>query len=118
MSLTAGQISTLNGMCGGANAAALGTAVGNLETTVAGMAAATGLKKGTATASAAQATANLANISTGLATVTSWIAAVYRAGVNVTSDAVFSAQAGGVLRVADGSTFNLAENDVINYIAW
>jgi hypothetical protein len=118
MTLSVGQISTLNGMCGGANAAALGTAVGALETTVAGMAAATGLKKGTATASAAQATANLANISTGLAAVTSWIARVYRSGVDVTADAVFSAQAGGVLRIADGSTYSVTEGDVFNYICW
>jgi hypothetical protein len=119
MTLSAAQIAGLNSMCGGSSAAVLGTAVSTLETSVAGMAVATGLKKGTATVSAAQASANLANISTGLATVTSWIVQVYRSGVNVTSDAVISAQTGGVLRVADGgSTYNMAESDVINYLAW
>jgi hydrogenase/urease accessory protein HupE len=109
---------TLNTMCGGAAVVALGTAVKNLETSAAALGGASGLVKGVASASAAQATANVANITTGLATVTGWIAAVYRAGVDVTSDAVFSAQTGGVLRVADGTTFSVTENDKIQYIAW
>jgi hydrogenase/urease accessory protein HupE len=112
------QVAKINGMCGTAQVLALGTAIKNLETSAAALGGASGLVKGVASASAAQATANVANITTGLATVTGWIAAVYRAGVNVTADAVFSAQTGGVLRVADGSTFSVTENDKIHYIAW
>jgi hypothetical protein len=118
MALTAGQIAQINKMNKASQRAALGTAIGNLEISAAALGGASGLVKGVASASAAQATANVANITTGLATVTGWIAAVYRAGVNVTSDAVFSAQTGGVLRVADGSTYSVTENDKIQYIAW
>lgn len=108
----------INGMCGGAAAVALGTAVKNLETSAAQMGGISGAIKGKHVVTAAQATANVANITTGLATVTGWIAQVQRAGVDVTADGVFSAQTGGVLRVADGSTLNLAENDVVAFLVW
>jgi hypothetical protein len=109
---------TLNTMCGGAAVVALGTAVKNLETSAAMMGGISGAVKGKHVVTAAQATANVANITTGLATVTGWLAQVQRAGVDVSSDGIFSAQTGGVLRIADGSTLNLAENDVVTFLVW
>jgi hypothetical protein len=109
----------LNKMNRAAQNAVLGTWLAALWTSVDGMSAASGLKKGVTTVSAAQATANVVNISTGLASVTGWVAQVYRDGVNVTADGVFSAQTGGVLRCADGAaTLDLTEGDKIHWFAW
>lgn len=74
------------------------------------------------TVTAGQATANLADIDTGFgAAPTVALVQVYRAGVNVTGDAVVSKLSGGdagKIRVADGaSTYNMTAGDVIEIIA-
>jgi hypothetical protein len=108
MALSADQIAKVNTMCGGAAAAALGTAVGNLE--------AQAIKRGTHTAISADATANKVEFS--IAGITTWIVQIFRDGVNVTGDAVVT-YANSKLTVADGaSTYAVTAGDVINYIVW
>jgi hypothetical protein len=67
---------------------------------------------------AAQASANLADIDTGLHHVGNKFAVqIRRAGAIVTVDAVCTNRGSGVIRVADGSTYNLTENDVVVIVA-
>ena len=68
---------------------------------------------------AADATANLVNITTGLAdlTLADCAVSVFRAGSLVTADAVISEPSAGVLRIADGSTYNTTAGDIINWLA-
>lgn len=61
-------------------------------------------------------TANTVDIDTGLTTIVSVIVQVTRAGAVVTGDAAVSAAA-GVVTVADGATFVLTADDVVNVIA-
>jgi hypothetical protein len=74
------------------------------------------LRAGSYTALAADETAGEVDIVTGLSTIVSLSVSVLRAGVVVTSDAAVSAS-GGTITVADGATFDLAEDDVIHWIA-
>lgn len=71
------------------------------------------------TVTAGDATANLVNITTGLAdlTLADCAVTVFRAGSNVTSDAVISEPSAGTLRIADGSTYNTTAGDIINWLA-
>ena len=71
------------------------------------------------TVTAGEATANLVNIVTGLAdlTLADCAVTVFRAGSNVTADAVISEPSAGTLRIADGSTYNTTAGDVINWLA-
>lgn len=66
------------------------------------------LASGVYTITSGDATANLANITTGLAdfTLANASVSVWNGVTLATSDAVITKQAGGVLRVADGSTYN------------
>lgn len=69
---------------------------------------------------AGEATANQADIVTGLADITIAKSAVqvWRAGANVTVDAVITEPVAGTIRVADGAvTYNMTAGDVINWFA-
>lgn len=46
-----------------------------------------------------------------------WIVAVFRAGVDVTADAVVT-QMGGMLKIANGTTFHLTAGDIVNTIVF
>jgi predicted RecA/RadA family phage recombinase len=75
------------------------------------------------TVTAGEASANQADIATAFAEAPDgWIVQIYRAGVDVKSDAIITALSGGDLgkiRVADGAaTYAVTENDVINVLAW
>lgn len=75
------------------------------------------------TVTSGEATATLVEIDTSFAaTPTGWIVQVLRSGVNVLEDGVVTALSGGdigKIRIANGgATLVLAENDVINLIAW
>jgi len=74
---------------------------------------------GSHTVTAGEATANLVNITTGLGdlTLADCAVTVFRAGTNVTSDAVITEPSAGVLRIADGSTYNTTAGDIINWMA-
>jgi hypothetical protein len=70
------------------------------------------------TAVAGDATADEASIDTDLDSIAGFIVQVFRAGVNVTADAVVTAT-GGIIKVADGgATYEVTNGDVINVIAW
>lgn len=64
-------------------------------------------------------TANLHDIVTGLGdlTLAKCAVSVFRAGANVTGDAVITEPVAGTLRVADGSTYHLTAGDIINWFA-
>jgi hypothetical protein len=65
---------------------------------------------------AAEASANAASIATGVAAATVFFVQIFRAGADVTVDAVVTLTA-GVLAVADGgATYNVTQNDVINWL--
>lgn len=65
-----------------------------------------------------QASANAAAIATGKADATAFLVQIYRAGVNVMSDAAISL-ASGTLTVADGAaTYNMTAGDVIVWQVW
>lgn len=65
---------------------------------------------------AAEETANAASIATGLVAATVFFVQIFRAGADVTVDAVVTLTA-GVLAVADGgATYSVTENDVINWL--
>lgn len=73
---------------------------------------------GAHTVTAAEATANEAVIVAGDTDATCFLVQVFRAGVNVTSDAVVTL-ASGELTVADGAaTYNLTAGDVIMWMVW
>ena len=74
------------------------------------------VRAGKHTITGAQATANAATFATGLTTVSGYIVSVLRSNVTATSDAVIT-ESGGTISVADGSTYNVTENDVIHWIA-
>lgn len=61
-------------------------------------------------------TANSVAIDTGLSSIESVLVQVRRAGKVATSDAAVS-YTGGVLTVADGSTYVLTTNDVVSWLA-
>ena len=71
---------------------------------------------GQRTATSGEGAANTLDIATGLDTISSAIVQVIRAGKVATSDAAVS-WTGGTITVANGSTFDLATGDVINWIA-
>lgn len=73
---------------------------------------------GAHTVTAAEATAGEADIDTHVAGATAFLVQIYRAGVNVSSDAAVTL-ASGVLNVADGAaTYNMTADDVIMYWVW
>lgn len=72
------------------------------------------------TVTAGEATANLVNIVTGLPDITlaNCAVSVFRAGTNVTADAVITEPSAGTIRVADGGvTYNTTAGDIINWFA-
>lgn len=72
------------------------------------------------TVTADEAAANLVNIVTGVVgmTLAHCSATVWRAGVNVTVDAVLSEPVDGTLRIADGgATYNTTAGDIIVWSA-
>jgi hypothetical protein len=71
---------------------------------------------GSYTAVAGDATAGTLDIVTGFSTVTSYTVQILRAGAVATSDVALSVSA-GTLTVADGSTYAVTADDVINWIA-
>lgn len=68
---------------------------------------------------AADAAANLVNFNSGLGalTLTNCAVTVWRAGVNVTSDAVITTPSAGVLRIANGATYHVTTGDQIVFRA-
>lgn len=72
---------------------------------------------GTHTVTAGEANANAAVINTGKADATVAIVQIITSGKVATSDAAV-AVAAGVLTVGDGSNYNMAQNDVINWIVF
>ncbi len=68
------------------------------------------------TAVADDDTAGTLDIVTGLSSVDSFQVQILRAGVDVTGDAVIS-EAAGTITVADGSTYAITADDVINWLA-
>lgn len=72
---------------------------------------------GSHTITAGEASANLVDITTGLDdfTLSKSAVSVWNATTLATSDAVISKQAGGVLRIADGSTYNTVAGYVIRW---
>lgn len=78
-----------------------------------------GVAYGTHTVTAAEDTAGLVNIVTGLAdtAAVNYSITVWRAGVVDNGDLVFSEPSAGTLRVADGATDDILEDDVIVWFA-
>lgn len=74
------------------------------------------VRAGKHTVTSWQASANAATFASGLTTVSGYIVSVLRSNVTVTSDAVIT-ESNGTISVADGSTYNVTENDVIHWIA-
>lgn len=72
---------------------------------------------GTHTVTTAEANANKAEINTGMTNAVAAIVQIIISGKVATSDAAVSVAA-GVLTVGDGSTYNIAQNDVINWIVF
>jgi hypothetical protein len=72
---------------------------------------------GTHTVTSGQASANKAEINTGKVDAVAAIVQIIVSGKVATSDAAV-AVASGVLTVGDGSTYNMAQNDVINWIVF
>ena len=72
---------------------------------------------GSHTVTAGEANANAAVINTGMANAAYGIVQIIRSGKVATSDAAV-AVAAGVLTVGDGSTYDMAQNDVINWIVF
>ena len=72
---------------------------------------------GTHTVTAAEETAGTLDIDSGFASGASAIVQVLASGAVATSDAAVSVAA-GVLTVADGSTYAVTEDQVINYIVF
>jgi hypothetical protein len=71
------------------------------------------------TALAADATNGYATFTSGLGalTLTNCAVTVWRAGSNVTSDAVISTPSAGVLKIANGSTYHVTAGDTIVFRA-
>lgn len=116
MALTDTQVAQLNKMNEASRRAALGTLVHTLESN-----AVLGVIHGVHTVIAAEASANTVAITTGLSVIAGFIVQIFRAGVNVMSDAAVARKAtdDGTLNVADGaSTYSVTTGDVINWIAW
>lgn len=75
---------------------------------------------GSYTAVAADATANQTDIVTGITglVLANCAVSIFRAGTNVTADAVITEPVDGTIRVADGgATYVLTAGDVINWMA-
>jgi len=72
---------------------------------------------GVHTVTSTEAGANAVLIDTGVAGATGFIVQIARSGKVASSDAAVSIAA-GVLTIADGSTYNVTENDVINWIVF
>ena len=72
---------------------------------------------GVHTVTSTEAGANKVEINTGMANAAYGIVQIIRSGKVATSDAAV-AVAAGVLTVGDGSNYNMAQNDVINWIVF
>ena len=72
---------------------------------------------GTHTVTAGEAGANTLAIVTGKADAVGMIVQIFRSNVDTVSDAAISL-ASGTLTVADGSTYSVTANDVINWIVF
>lgn len=114
MALTAKMIADLNGSNEAHRLAAVGTLLASLEASVAVTDA---VVRGSYTAVADDATAGEVVIVSGLAAIAGWTVQVLRAGVDVTGDAVLTATTGS-LSIADGSTYAVTADDVVNYVIW
>lgn len=69
------------------------------------------------TVTSGEATANTLDIDTGMSAISSQIIQILRSG-NVSTSDVDVTVSGGVMTIADGSTYNLTAGDVINWIAY
>lgn len=104
MAFTTKQVKDLNNSMKAAQAVSLGTLLNQTRSSY--------------TAVAGDATANQMSIPTGLASVSGWIAQIYRAGVNVTEDAIFSTSSGNLV-IADGAaTYVVTAGDKVHFLAW
>ena len=72
---------------------------------------------GVHTVTSGEASADKVEINTGMANATGAIVQIITSGKVATSDAAV-AVAAGVLTVGDGSNYNMAQNDVINWIVF
>lgn len=73
---------------------------------------------GTHTVTAAEETAEEVDIDTSVTGATAFLVQIYRAGVNVSADAVVTL-ADGILNVTDGAvTYDVTEDDVIMWRVW
>jgi len=109
MSFTTAQIGHLNKMNEAAQAVSLGTVLSALESNQ--------IYVGTHTVTAAEETSGTLDIDSGYASGASAIVQVLASGAVATSDVAVSVAA-GVLTVADGSSFSVTENQIINYIVF
>lgn len=101
--LTSAQIENLNNSMSAAQDVDLGTRLGQA--------------KGSYTAVTADDTAGSLAIDSGLTAIVGWNVQIYRSDANIAHDAVVTAS-GGTLTVADGSTYAITADDVINYDIW
>lgn len=97
-------------------AAILSAATGSVSNPVASTATGKKVAGAASTVSASEDTANTKTIATGI-TIAAAIVQITRAGAVVTDDAAVS-YSGADLVVADGATYVLTENDVINYLVF
>ena len=74
------------------------------------------VRAGKLTVTAGMAGAHAATVASGLTTVSAFIVTALRANVVIGNDAVVTETA-GTLSVADGSTYKVAQDDVIHWIA-
>ena len=109
MAISAAQKKVLDNMCGGAQGAALGTAVANLETQA--------IKRGSYTAIAADDTANAKTIVTGLTVIAGFMVQVYRSDI-ITASVKVTASAGNLVVADNAATFVLSVGDLIQWSAW
>jgi hypothetical protein len=118
MAMTAGQIAQINKMNKASQRAALGTAVGNLETSAAALAL-INVKGGSLTVTAGMDTANTTgNIATGLGrNITGFIVQVYRADILQASIKV-TANAANLVVLDNSTTYVLTTGDVIKWLVW
>lgn len=115
MAFTAKQIRNITKTDQPSNEIGLGTLLDNLADNLNN----NYIVRGSYTAVAADATAESVVIDSTLEAISGWIAEVYRAGVKVTGDAVFTVDNTVKLKVANGaSTYTVTAGDVINYIIW
>lgn len=109
--LTSSQISKLNRMNRAAQDSVLGTRISLLDSQA--------IVRGSYTAVTADDTANKMVIASGLAAIAGWMVQIYRAGVDVTADAVVTVASTTNLQIADGgATYSVTAGDVLKYIIW